>query len=191
MYNNTFISSKQDNFIQQHASIKSRIDCEFWLGVYYRLLISCSAVLWACFSNFRGKRKFTMQNCQFKVIYTQFVCRESPRKTAKDGTPILLKTCCFNDMEQKILDLPEACRWRTVHRVMMIYPRVTYRCKGCDPVTTSDSSESPSYSSSVINFIWRWSFVTFVLIAFQWCNWLYSNNVMTTGTEKWHILFTF
>jgi hypothetical protein len=85
-----------------------------------------------------------MKNCQFKVIYTQFVCRESPRKTAKDGTPILLKTCCFNDMEQKILDLPEACRWRTVHRVIMIHPRVTYRCKGCDPVTTSDSSESPT-----------------------------------------------
>jgi hypothetical protein len=46
-----------------HASIKSRIDCEFWLGVYYIILISHSAVLWACFSNFRAKRKFTMKNC--------------------------------------------------------------------------------------------------------------------------------
>jgi hypothetical protein len=49
-----------------------------------------------------------MTNCQFKVVYTQLACRESPRKTAKDGTPILLKTCCFNDIEQKILELPEA-----------------------------------------------------------------------------------
>jgi hypothetical protein len=27
-----------------------------------------------------------------------------------------LKTCCFNDIEQKILDLPEACRCRTTPR---------------------------------------------------------------------------
>jgi hypothetical protein len=33
--------------------------------------------------------------------FNLLVCRESPRKTAKDGTPILLKTCCFNDIEQK------------------------------------------------------------------------------------------
>ena len=37
-------------------------------------------------------------------------------KTAKDGTPILLKTCCFNDIEKQILDLPEACRCRTTQR---------------------------------------------------------------------------
>ena len=66
-------------------------------------------------------------NIQFKVVYTQLVCRESSRKTAKDGTPILLKTCCLNDIEHKILDLPEACRCRTT-------PRFTYRCKGCDLV---------------------------------------------------------
>ena len=57
-----------------------------------------------------------MKICQFKVVYTQLVCRESPRKTVKDGTPILLKTCCFNDIEHKILDLPEAYRCRTTPR---------------------------------------------------------------------------
>ena len=63
---------------------------------------------------------YTSHNCfhprQLKVhvVYTQLVCRESPRKTAKDGTPILLKTCCLNDIEPKILDLHEACRCRTI-----------------------------------------------------------------------------
>ena len=57
-----------------------------------------------------------MKNCQFKVVYTQLVCRESPRQTAKEGTPILLKTCCFKNIEQKILDLPEAYRCRTTPR---------------------------------------------------------------------------
>jgi hypothetical protein len=42
-------------------------------------------------------------------IFTQIY----DEKTAKDGTPILLKTCCFNDIEKQILDLPEACRCRT------------------------------------------------------------------------------
>ena len=118
MHKNTFITSKQDNFIQQHASIKSRIDCEFWLGVYYRLLISRSAVFWACFSNFRGKRKFTMKNCQFKVVYTQLVCRESPRKLQKMVLLFCSKRAVLknNDIEQKILDLPEACRCRTTPR---------------------------------------------------------------------------
>jgi hypothetical protein len=60
--------------------------------------------------------KLSIQSIQFKVVYTQLVCRESPRKTAKDGTPILLKTCCFNDIEQNILVLPEACRCRTTPR---------------------------------------------------------------------------
>jgi hypothetical protein len=57
-----------------------------------------------------------MKNCQFKVFSLKYVCRESPRKTAKDGTAILLKTCCFNDTEQKLLDLPEACRCMTTPR---------------------------------------------------------------------------